>query len=178
MYVGKNIVMEYKYGKNEITFSLEMIIANINYQGRVVMCDKINFIFSPATPCQCIIDCGGYKLIIFPSLKCRIMGVRLQPLDRKVLDFENFKVIIDKIQSVTWSGDLQTGPINLSKLYTRLGGWSYCMYEPDLFSGARLKDFNPLCVNVFSSGKCVIMGRRSIDPIDELIEQIRSQLQS
>ena len=36
------------------------------------------------------------------------------------------------------------------------------MYEPELFPALRLTKFNPVCVNVFSSGKIVILGLREL----------------
>jgi len=36
------------------------------------------------------------------------------------------------------------------------------MYEPELFPALRMNKFNPVCVNVFSSGKIVILGLKDL----------------
>ena len=37
------------------------------------------------------------------------------------------------------------------------------IYEPELFPALRLTTFDPLCVNVFMSGKCVILGLKHLN---------------
>jgi TATA-box binding protein (TBP) (component of TFIID and TFIIIB) len=37
------------------------------------------------------------------------------------------------------------------------------MFEPELFSALRYLKYNPLCVNIFSSGKIVMLGLKTLD---------------
>ena len=37
------------------------------------------------------------------------------------------------------------------------------MFEPELFPALRYIKYNPLCVNIFSSGKVVILGLKTLD---------------
>lgn len=49
-----------------------------------------------------------------------------------------------------------------------------CSYEPELFPALRMTEFNPMCVNVFSSGKIVIMGLKTISYCDFVNDVINS----
>ena len=51
------------------------------------------------------------------------------------------------------------------------------MYEPELFSALRYKRYNPLCVNIFGSGKVVILGLRTLEftsVLNDIINDIKS----
>ena len=37
------------------------------------------------------------------------------------------------------------------------------MFEPELFPALRILTYNPICVNVFATGKVVLLGLRSMD---------------
>ena len=36
------------------------------------------------------------------------------------------------------------------------------LFEPELFPALRLTSFDPLCINIFASGKCMILGLRHL----------------
>ena len=38
-----------------------------------------------------------------------------------------------------------------------------CCYEPELFPALRVTKYDPLCVNVFPSGKIVILGIKTMN---------------
>ena len=46
-------------------------------------------------------------------------------------------------------------------------------FEPEIFPALRLTKFNPLCVNIFSSGKCVILGLTSKNRAKPIIREIK-----
>ena len=134
-----------------------MTTVNINYKGRVVE-DISHLSLRTTPPTMCVLKCDDdlCKMIIFKSGKCRLMGCK-----RPLTSFDNLplKVVIKSIQSVTVRFDLGLGPLNLNELAKRIK----CQYEPELFPAAlRLIEFNPLCVNVFASGKVVILGLRNL----------------
>ena len=54
--------------------------------------------------------------------------------------------------------------INLQKLAEKTD----CIYEPEIFQGLRLIKFNPLCVNIFHSGKLVITGLKTLNFYDDV----------
>lgn len=133
-----------------------MSIVNINYAGRVLE-DVSHLPFRNYAPFMYIYNCDDkYKLIVFKSGKCRIMGCKT-PLTINKDDLP-VQVQITRILSTTVTFKLPS-TLNLSKLgnYCYDNNISY-MYEPELFPALRLSSFNPLCVNVFGSGKCVILG--------------------
>jgi TATA-box binding protein (TBP) (component of TFIID and TFIIIB) len=131
------------------------MLTNINYKG--VYNDNMDLLkFPSGRPKQCIINCNEYKIVVFPSRSCRIMGCR------KELNFSEipFKIDIQCIQSITLSANINE-KINLFKLSEFLGVTA--RYEPEIFPCLRLLQYNPICVNVFSSGKIIFLGIRSLD---------------
>ena len=65
-----------------------------------------------------------------------------------------------QIQSVTVSTDLGFN-VNLYILSNKLKHDG--MFEPELFPALRYNKYNPLCVNIFSSGKIIILGLKSLN---------------
>jgi len=128
------------------------MLANINYKG-VVKVQK-DFDFNYGRPRQCVKKCGTYTIVIFQTGRCRVMGCK-KPLDESTLPFPIKNLTI---QSVTVTSDLKR-IIDLYKLASKMKS----MYEPELFPALRCLDYCPLCVNVFSSGKVVILGIRNLE---------------
>ena len=90
------------------------------------------------------------------------MGCK-EPLDKNATISDlPIKLRVVRIQSLTLTFNLKR-QIDLSKLgnYCHQSSIGY-IYEPELFPALRLIDFNPLCVNVFSKGGCVILGVRHL----------------
>ena len=143
------------------------MLANINYRGRVTECIS-GLPFNQWKPRQYVHKCPDFTCILFPSGKCRIMGCR-KPIttDSKL----PFGIIIDRIQSITVTSQLDHS-INLNKLAMAT---ECCTYEPELFPALRLTSYRPLCVNVFSSGKIVILGIRTLD-YEATINQIKNHI--
>ena len=131
------------------------MIVNINYSGELLESTS-QFLFSVWKPKQFVQKCDGYTIVIFKTGKCRIMGCKTRLLQSTL----PFKINNIKIQSITVTKDLGKS-VNLYKMAIKLG--SEAMYEPELFPALRLLKFNPLCVNIFSSGKIVILGIKIID---------------
>ena len=145
------------------------MINNINYKCQIASCDKEKFELSarmpapqqlviPLTLANSSLDHG--KMIIFRSGKCRLMGLRKPITAPEELQLP-LRVVNLQLQSATAVMQLgyQVHLLTLAKCLPL----KYFMYEPELFPALRLTLFNPLCVNVFSSGKVTILGLRSDD---------------
>mgnify|MGYP006049610737 FL=1 len=132
------------------------MIRNINYKGFVDPNLIKNVEFSNRKPCQFIDRSGIYTLIFFKSGKCRIMGCK-SPINVKLLQYPILNI---QIQSVTVSTDLGFN-VNLYVLSNKLKHDG--MFEPELFPALRYNKYNPLCVNIFSSGKIIILGLKSLN---------------
>jgi len=139
------------------------MLVNINYKGKIVESLK-GFKFGDWKPQQYVYRCKDYTIVIFKSGSCRIMGCK------KILDESKlpFKIIVNGIQSITTSIDLRRR-INLNKLAKELN--NNCYFDPETFPALRMTAFNPLCVNVFASGKVVIMGIKTLD-YNDLVNRI------
>jgi hypothetical protein len=111
------------------------------------------------------------KLLLFSSGACRIMGCKKPLINLRNLFPVQVKIV--RIQSVTVSMDLNFKIQSLSRLYTRLGTYPHALYEPELFPALRiLKKYQPLCVNVFSTGKVMILGLKTTK-INSICRSIR-----
>ena len=128
------------------------MLCNINYRGFTQDCLKdLHF---GTKPCQCVLHFPEYTIIFFRNGKCRIMGCK-QPIDPSTLPFNIINVTI---QSITVTCDYGE-PININALKKTTSNH----YEPEMFPSLRLTCFNPICVNVFSSGKILITGLRDLN---------------
>ena len=137
------------------------MIKNINYKGQLAPgeLEKVRFPKDRSTPYQVVFDVkftdnnARSKFLVFCSGKCRLMG-----LQRPLRTTDRLPYLTDQmtVQSITLVHDLGKD-INLLEVARKLPPKSFC-FEQELFPAMRLTKFNPLCVNVFSSGKVVIMG--------------------
>lgn len=125
-----------------------MKIINRNYKGRVTS-DISKLKFPIGKPPQLVFKKNYSTLIVFPTGNCRLMG-RASQIPRFPVKFE-----ILGLQSQTLTLQLSSD-VNLPALHALFAKTS--KYEPEIFPAVRLHEYNPLCVNVFSSGKVVILG--------------------
>jgi TATA-box binding protein (TBP) (component of TFIID and TFIIIB) len=84
------------------------------------------------------------------------MGCKVPIDDRINLPYH---IRIERIQSVTIAENIGYG-VNLYKLAKSMG--SECFFEPELFTALRFTKYNPLCVNIFATGKVMILGLRNL----------------
>ena len=132
------------------------MIRNINYVGQAL--ESVSHLdYRKTPPYMHVCKCANYTLVIFKCGKCRLMGCR-QPLLTRILLDGPVKIAIQRIQSVTVTFDMKS----MLKL-SHLGNFCHrenirYLYEPELFPALRLSTFDPICVNVFASGKCVVLG--------------------
>ena len=146
-----------------------MTLVNINYKCKMLETIE-NLVFNPWKPRQHIYKCSEYTIIVFPTGNCRIMGCK-SPLQSKII-YEPYKILIERIQSITVVGNINQS-INLYKLSQILN--HKCMFEPEIFPALRIYNYNPLCVNVFSSGKILIFGIKSLN-YSKLVGDILSDI--
>ena len=148
------------------------MITNINYKGKVSkeVVSKMNF--PVGKPSQVVDKSGKYTIIFFQSGSCRIMGCK------KLIEMKHLQYDIQNIQLQS-----MTVVVNLKQvinLYT-LARSVKCMYEPELFPALRLTKYNPTCVNIFASGKVVILGLKSLyyqNQVDVIMNDLQNILQS
>lgn len=141
-----------------------MKVVNINYRGFIIDSKEyINFqeLQTKQPPQMITYKCAnGTTLLIFSSGKCRLMGCKTAI--KSTQNMFPFPIRLTHIQSVTASLDLGYS-INLLNLAKYLGV-KKCVFEPEIFPALRLVDgFKPLCVNVFASGKVIVLGLKTID---------------
>ena len=146
------------------------MLANINYRGIIDQKYIKNMEFPYTKPQQIVDRRGKHIILIFKTGKCRIMGCN-KPIRMQDLQY-NIKNI--QIQSITVTMNVGQ-KIHLLKLESQLQ--QQCMYEPELFPALRFLKYNPLCVNIFSSGKVVILGLPSLQyhqKVEAIINDIKT----
>ena len=144
-----------------ITNNFIRMLTNINYKGHTK--ESVDHLeFNRGKPRQCVLKYQDYKIIMFPTGNCRIMGCK------RIIKEEElpYNIKIEKIQSLSITIDMKE-IINLNELAQKIP----CIYEPELFPALRLIDFDPLCVNVFQSGKIVVLGIKTLE-YDYIIHNI------
>ena len=148
-----------------------MTLVNINYKA-IILDNTDTLIFNEWKPRQCVIKCPNYTLVIFPTGNCRVMGCKV-PINSEYLT-DPFNIKIERIQSITVVGKINES-INLHKLSLKLQ--NRCMFEPEIFPALRILDYNPYCVNVFSTGKIMIIGIKKLD-YDKIVLRILKRIQN
>ena len=127
------------------------------------------------------------KVIVFSNGKCRLMRCKSPnqfsfgqivslkchlPVNGEDSGLE-LKVKIHSHMSSSYSYRFPHG-INLFKLAKNLHEKGIkVLYEPELFQAARIIHYNPLCVNIFSSGACVILGVKKPGRVGRVIKELR-----
>ena len=130
------------------------MLVNINYKAYTDEKNVQDLKFDAWKPRQCVLNYADYKIIMFPNGKCRVMGCKKPIVDTDL----PLNIKIEKLQSITICFDMKQN-INLNDFAQKVP----CSYEPELFPALRLTEFNPLCVNVFHTGKIIILGIKSLD---------------
>jgi len=118
-------------------------------------------------------------LIFFSSGKFRIMGC-VDPIEATCLalkyccdiDNDDIPEIYSQSYTSTYKLDYNVNPSKLSHC-------KYTLYTPELFTALRITRYNPVSVNVFSTGSIVACGLKEpedmyiiIKELDELIKSI------
>ena len=148
-----------------------MKIANINYYCELVKGGD-GLIYSDTTPFQAVIKVPNkYTLVVFKSGRCRIMGCK-EPIYQSIVIVGQIMVRVKRIQSLTITVEMGR-TYHLRDVAERVK----VSYEPELFPAARLLKYRPLCVNLFASGKVVIMGLKTLHYYKQ-VETIITDLQN
>jgi TATA-box binding protein (TBP) (component of TFIID and TFIIIB) len=114
-------------------------------------------------PYMLLFKTDEYTIVAFrDSNKCRIMGKRIpQRLP--------YPIKLERIQTISASYDLHRH-VNLNKLSNQLR--PKVEFEPEIFPALRFLEYNPICVNLFYSGKITILGLKSEMQGHEIIKSI------
>ena len=149
---------------------MQVNLCTINYRGCVISSSFTDsLVFRRETLIQATYRTPSFTIVVFRNNKCRIMGAK-EPITQSHLTHLPFEIKLDCLQSCTFTIDFGT-TINLHNLHNALGSRK-ALYEPELFPALRLLCFNPICVNIFSPGKCVILGYKSTKLDSKFASQI------
>ena len=122
----------------------------------------------------------GVTILIFTSLKCRSMSFPdhcNNDLDAVIA--RHTEILHDFITtSFPWTLQLQNITLSTATVTHQLTKplvslqTDYFMFEPELFSGAKLCVADSAHVNVFSNGKVVLLGIKSHDHVQSLLRYL------
>ena len=139
-----------------------MAVCNINYAGLLINKERITTVpFRRHAPQMYVKKYENFTLLLFKSGKCRLMGCK-RPLPTRLLNIDGLNISIVLMPSATACFNVGCN-LHLGKLgnFCHYNSIQY-LFEPELFPALRLTCFNPLCINVFASGRCTILGLRHL----------------
>jgi len=132
-------------------------------------------------PSQLVIKDEKGTIVFFSNGKMRIMGC-IDELDATSLSYKytmmldddcNFQPVYSQSMSIRVVYNVR---INLNK-FARESTTLPLQYEPELFPAVLLKKYKPISVNVFSSGKIIMCGVRDIQQVDDIMQDLKSDLE-
>lgn len=133
-------------------------------------------------PKQLILRMETFSILIFTTGQCRLMGrISLEQAQSviKSLSFI-YHTIITPLQQVSQTVVLQMPskyvPINLYKLANDFKHDINIQFEPELFPSLSLHYWKPLHVNVFSTGKVIILGCNASNFVKTIYEWLDFEL--
>jgi TATA-box binding protein (TBP) (component of TFIID and TFIIIB) len=117
----------------------------------------------------------GLTIVIFNGLKCRSMGLPTKCLnDLDLIIARHKEILFDLIMKFPWPWEMQdvtfsTATVTHQIPFTVSLHAVYLMFEPELFSGAKLRVNDSAHVNVFGTGKVVCLGVKSKEHVQQLL---------
>jgi TATA-box binding protein (TBP) (component of TFIID and TFIIIB) len=164
---------------------MRYVVVNRVFRGRLgfdLNLEKLHDLFPNSTlkdgrPKQLTIKYDKVTLILFPRGAVRVMGNtdECYAYLMLILTLEKFTDVIPdlQIQTMTVLVTLPITEVNLYKVHKVLPS----TYEFELFPAPRITKYNPLCVNIFSTGKVLICGVKDFDKIYIIINELIQTLQ-
>lgn len=135
--------------------------------------------FYPKNPCMWRFKVPNkWTLLLFNSGKYRIMGKEVNV--QETIRFIRENVLLHckekqlaTLQSETFIVNLSAGsPLNLYTFYGQLKDKDKrsFLYEPEIFPALQVLKWLPIFVNVFHTGRCVILGREARAQLADIVK--------
>lgn len=133
-------------------------------------------------PNQIVIRMSTFTILIFTSGQCRVMGKLSLVKAQSIIDSLSFiyysvLVPIHKVsETCVFQLDSLYLPVNLYKFASEHSTDSNVQFEPELFPSVVLHQWKPLHVNVFSTGKVVVLGCNASQYVKSIHDWLSIQL--
>lgn len=131
--------------------------------------------FSNKLPLQIVVHINSCTLVLFNSGQFRIMGkVDFDDACTIIISSINYiySDIITPLHLATQTGVFKLPnsfcPINLHRIAKEYVNDVNVRFEPEIFPAVSLHYWKPVHVNVFSTGKIVVLGKNAIDSIHDI----------
>ena len=129
-------------------------------------------------PMQIVIKFVHTTFLLFNSGKCRFMGK--SDLNTVSIILDNIVKCLDTSISIPLTISTQTVSFQLDVVHLNLHNIAKCipncMFEAELFPALTIDLWKPLHVNVFASGKVIILGKDSVHMKPVIEEWLLSKL--
>lgn len=125
-----------------------------------------------------ILALDGFTLLLFNSGQLRIMGkLTLNHAQEFLNSIHNIYTCIETplnctTQTFVFQIDKTLVPINLHNLSNRFGENCNFSFLPELFPAFSIKLWKPVHVNLFSTGKVVVLGKQSCTLLSSIQEWV------
>ena len=127
-------------------------------------------------PHQLVVKDSLGTVLFFASGKIRVMGC-IDELEATFLVYTYTTLISNSefppisLQSYTSNSHLGFR-VSLYKIAAAVEG---AVYEPELFPALRIREYNPVSVNVFTTGKVIVCGLRNAEQMCDILSKLRVQ---
>ena len=128
-------------------------------------------------PSMLVITDDSGTVLLFRTGCFRVMGCKDQ-LDATLLanKYVSYMGVYADVTLQSGTASFKLGfPVNLYRLCQTHDN---VMYEPELFPAARLRMFDPLCVNVFHTGSVIVCGLREQADLDNVVRSLINMCQN
>ena len=121
---------------------------------------------------------SGLTILIFSSLKCRSMGLPDCTNDLNEIAEKHKEILRSFCKTFPWPLELtnismSTSTVTHQILFPVSLHAGYFLYEPELFSAAKLRVVNESAhVNVFANGKVILLGIKSQEHAETLLHHL------
>jgi TATA-box binding protein (TBP) (component of TFIID and TFIIIB) len=144
-----------------------------------------NSVLRVGRPTQLCVEIDKVKVLLFCGGGIRVMGKGMMTTDcicNEVLAYGNLLSVLEHFTEEVPTLEIQTMTIT-----TQIENWKKCNFAKyiqqcglrtshdfETFSALRITHFNPVCVNLFSSGKLVMCGIKCMRQAQEIESAIRT----
>ena len=139
-----------------------------------------NSVLRIGRPTQLSVEINKVKIFLFCGRGVRVMGkgdlLTTDCLSNELMAYGHMLAVLEHFTEEMPALELQTMTVtaqvenwqktNFTRFIQECGFKTYHDFE--IFSALRITQFNPVCVNLFSSGKLVMCGVKSIEQAEEI----------
>src|SRR5271154_6972869 len=125
-------------------------------------------------PHQLVVKDSLGTVLFFASGKIRVMGC-IDELEAAFLVY-TYTALIGEFPPIMLQSYTSNSHLGFRvSLYKIAADVKDAVYEPELFPAVRIGEYNPVSVNVFTTGKVIVCGLRDAEQMCDILSKLRVQ---